>query len=52
MKTLVPRWTGKHNRLTLFFEALPGKVLQARQTVKATAAVLGLSWGAALTIMD
>jgi hypothetical protein len=48
----VPPWAGKHSRFTLFFEAFAIEVLQACRTVKAAAALLGLSWDAAQTIMD
>ncbi len=52
VKTIVPPWAGKHSRFTLFFEAFAIEVLQACRTVKAAAALLGLSWDAAQTIMD
>ena len=43
VKTIVPPWAGKHSRFTLFFEAFAVEVLQACRTVKAAAALLGLS---------
>ena len=52
VKTTVPPWSGKHSRFTLFFEAFAIEVLQACRTVKAAAALLGISWDAAQTIMD
>ena len=52
VKTTVPPWAGKHSRFTLFFEAFAIEVLQACRTVKAAAALLGLSWASAQTIMD
>jgi transposase len=52
VKTIVPPCAGDHSRFTLFFEAFAIDVLQACCTVKAAAALLGLSWDAAQTIMD
>ena len=52
VKTIVPPWAGKHSRFTLLFEAFAVEVLQACRTVKAAAALLGLSWDAVQTIMD
>jgi transposase len=52
VKTIVPPWAGKHSRFTVFFEAFAIEVLQACRTVKAAAALVGLSWDAAQTIMD
>jgi transposase len=52
VKTIVPPWAGKHSRFTLFFEVFAIEVLQACRTVKAAAALLGLSWDAAQTIME
>ena len=43
VKTIVPPWAGKHSRFTLLFEAFAVEVLQACRTVKAAAALLGLS---------
>ena len=48
----MPPWAGKHSRFTLLFEAFAVEVLQACRTVKAAAALLGLSWDAVQTIMD
>jgi len=52
VKTIVAPWAGKHSRFTLFFEAFAIEVLQACRTIKAAAALLGISWDAAQTIMD
>ena len=52
VKTIVPPWAGKHSRFTLLFEAFAIEVLQARRTVNAAAALLGLSWDAVQSIMD
>ena len=52
VKTIVPPWAGKHSSFTLLFEAFAVEVLQACRTVKAAAALLGLSWDAVQTIMD
>ncbi len=52
VKTIVPPWAGKHSRFTLLFEAFAVEVLQACRTVKAAAALLGLSWDAVQSIMD
>ena len=52
VKTIVPRWAGKHSRFTLFFEAFAIEDLQACRIVKAAASLLGLSWDATQLIMD
>jgi transposase len=52
VKTIVPAWARKQSRFALFFEAFAIEVLQVCRTVKAAAALLGLSWDAAETIMD
>lgn len=52
VKTIVPPWGDKHSRFTLLFEAFAIEVLRACRTVKAAAALLGLSWNGVQTIMD
>jgi len=52
VENIVPPWAGKHSRLTLLSEAFGVEVLQACRTVKAAAALLGLSWNAVQTIMN
>ena len=48
----MPPSAGKHSRFTLVFEAFAVDGLQTCRTVKAAAALLGLSWDAVQTIVD
>ena len=52
VKTVAPPWADKHARFTLLFEAFAIEVLQACRTIKAAAALLGLSWDGLQTIMN
>ncbi len=52
VKRMVPPWVGKHSRFTFFFKVFAIEILKAARTVKATAALLGLSWDPAQMIMD
>ena len=52
VKTIVPSWAAEHSRFTLLFEAFAVEEFQACRTVKVAAALLGLSWDAAQTIVD
>jgi transposase len=51
VKTMAVPWGEKHSRFTLMFEAFAIDVLQCAGSVKAGAALLGLSWDAAHEIM-
>jgi len=51
VKTIAVPWAGKHSRFTLMFEAFAIRVLQAAANVSRAAALLGLSWETAHTIM-
>lgn len=51
VKTIAVPWGDKHSRFTLMFEAFAIDVLQCAGSVKAGAALLGLSWDAAHEIM-
>ncbi len=51
VKTISVPWGEKHSRFTLMFEAFAIDVLQCAGSVKAAAALLGLSWDAAHEIM-
>ncbi|MEM6692317.1 MAG: ISL3 family transposase [Planctomycetota bacterium] len=52
VKTIAVPWAGKHSRLTLVFEAVAVKVLQAAANVKRAAELLGLSWDAMHSIIQ
>ena len=51
VKTISVPWGEKHSRFTLMFETFAIDVLQCAGSVKAAAALLGLSWDAAHEIM-
>lgn len=52
VKTLAVPWAGRHSRFTLLFEAFAIEVLKASANVKAAAALLGIDWQTAHTIMQ
>jgi transposase len=52
VKTASVPWAGKHSRFTLLFEAFAIDVLVCAGSVKSAAALLGIGWDAAHTIME
>src|SRR5258708_18969904 len=52
VKTVEVPWAGKNSRFTLMFEAFAIRVLQACETVKSGAGLLGLDWHSAHQIME
>lgn len=51
VKTIAVPWADKHSRFTLLFEAFAIDVLQASRSIHSAAALLGIDWSTAQTIM-
>jgi transposase len=50
--TVAVPWADKHSRFTLLFESFASEVIQACSNVKSAAALLGINWKSAHTIME